>query len=362
MNGKPILKFLHLWVGLTLGGVLSICAISGGILIYKTSLLERQYPALSSLEMTGPGAPLKTHTILKRIVEHHHAHELTMIHLPGPEQQHFEVWLNRDGDNHIEYVDPFSAEMVLTRSPDRDWLMWLYDLHSTLLAGDLGEQVLGLAAFGFVLVLVSGVLLWWPGVKRWRHNLAPPRSKRLFPWLHWGHRTTGVVSLPLLITAILTGMGMIYYTPLQNLLVSALNRSSPEPKPSSINCSVDHAVTSWESQLVKVSKALPSARLIRVYPAKGPNQPVRYRLKFPREWHQNGRSYVFLNPCDNSVVYRHDARKALLGIRAMNLIYPLHSVHVGGQLYKIAATIMAALPVLLMATGLFFWARRRSRT
>lgn len=357
-----MLKLFHLWVGLTLGALLSLCALSGGILIYKTSLLERLYPALSFTENSALNRPLNTATVLKQIIERYHSHEITMIHLPDENQRHFQVWLAQGGENSVEYVDPSTAQTVVSRTVDNDWLMWLLEFHSTLLAGETGEQILGLSSFGFIVILMTGLLLWWPGAKRWRRSLLPPRSRRLFAWIHWGHRAIGVIFLPLLITAIFTGIGMVYYTSLQKLLITVIDggNSLPASKPNFTTCPAEHIATSWESQLERVSNTLPMARLIRIYPPKKANKPVKYRLKHSEEWHQNGRSYVFLNPCNNSVIYQHDARTALRGIRFMNLVYPIHSIHVGGLLYKVLATSLALVPTLLFATGLFFWARRRN--
>ncbi len=48
---------------------------------------------------------------------------------------------------------------------------WLLDFHDNLLNGETGRRTNGVAA-GLVIVLaVTGLVLWWPGIQRWRRSL-----------------------------------------------------------------------------------------------------------------------------------------------------------------------------------------------
>ncbi len=70
----------------------------------------------------------------------------------------------------------------------------LIDLHDNLLAGDIGQSINGIFALAVLLVAMTGAIIWWPGIRRWRRSLTLRRGigwKR-FTWdLHsatgfWG--------------------------------------------------------------------------------------------------------------------------------------------------------------------------------
>jgi hypothetical protein len=68
------------------------------------------------------------------------------------------------------------------------WLVsQLIELHASLLAGPTGRAVNGLGAAAVVLMVLTGLVIWWPGIRRWRRSLTVRRGvgwKRLTWDLH----------------------------------------------------------------------------------------------------------------------------------------------------------------------------------
>jgi uncharacterized iron-regulated membrane protein len=53
--------------------------------------------------------------------------------------------------------------------------IWLLDLHDNLLGGETGRTVNGIAAFTVCALALTGLVIWWPGMKTWRRSLTVPR-------------------------------------------------------------------------------------------------------------------------------------------------------------------------------------------
>jgi uncharacterized iron-regulated membrane protein len=60
----------------------------------------------------------------------------------------------------------------------------LIELHKEFLAGRTGRTVNGIGAFAVLAMVLTGLILWWPGIARWRRSLVLSRSvgRKRFIW------------------------------------------------------------------------------------------------------------------------------------------------------------------------------------
>src|SRR4029077_15712162 len=60
----------------------------------------------------------------------------------------------------------------------------LIELHDDLLAGKTGRTVNGAGALLLVVIALTGIVVWWPGIKTWRQGLTLHRKVgwRRFTW------------------------------------------------------------------------------------------------------------------------------------------------------------------------------------
>jgi uncharacterized iron-regulated membrane protein len=48
---------------------------------------------------------------------------------------------------------------------------WIVNFHENLLSGDVGRRLTGIGAIAFLLICVTGAVIWWPGIAHWRRSL-----------------------------------------------------------------------------------------------------------------------------------------------------------------------------------------------
>lgn len=87
----------------------------------------------------------------------------------------------------------------------------LIALHENFLAGPAGRRVNGIGALAALLMVLSGLVLWWPGVARWRRSL---RLQRGVGWrrLVWDlHSAIGIWSAGWILLFALSGLYLCYY-------------------------------------------------------------------------------------------------------------------------------------------------------
>lgn len=347
---RGALKWLHLWLGLSAGIVLVVVALSGTVLAFQRELLLMAHPQLAKAELPTISTQGEA---LARIIEEWGPRGMRSADLPSAK---LPVWQVFFSGGERRYFDAASGELLLARSKDNDWVLWLRDLHTHLLAGETGEEVLGVFGLIALFILLSGLYLWWP---RWRALAASLRWYRGPPtrrWLSW-HRSTGALLLPVLLLVVATGVAMVYNQATRNALRWSLD-DGPEMVPPIPLPPTDQAID-WPALLAASEGRLAGGELRRIALPKKDDALISIRARAAGEWHPNGRSVVWMDPYRLQAVQVYDATAQDLGSRISDAIYPLHGGFVGGKAWQWGVALTGLVPAFLLISGFLFWRARR---
>jgi uncharacterized iron-regulated membrane protein len=98
-------------------------------------------------------------------------------------------WLlqGMDGRRHEVNVNPYTLEITGIRNPDDAPMALVRRIHGTLLGGEVGSHIVELVACWTLVMLVTGLWMWWP--KKWRlRGVLLPRTgvggRRMWRDLH----------------------------------------------------------------------------------------------------------------------------------------------------------------------------------
>ncbi|MEZ0472760.1 PepSY-associated TM helix domain-containing protein [Luteimonas salinilitoris] len=345
---RAALAWLHLWVGLIAGTAFAVVGLSGTVLTFHEELLLWQQPQLAGHEARADGA------VLARILQRWTPQGLGSVQLPQADG--LPVWQGYFADGRRGYFAPEDGRLLLLRSADHDGLLWLHELHTDLLGGEIGHQVLGVVGWIALGLLLTGLYLWWPRTGRVLAHLKMHRGPPVRRWLSW-HRSGGVLLLPLLLLVTLTGVGMIYHAAARTALTTVFGGGAA-PAPPQRAVPTD-APVDWTRVLATAQAALPHAHLLRTAAPASGDDAIGFRARTLGEWHPNGRSLVFVDRAGGEVLLAHDATAQRPGARMTEAIYPLHIGAVGGAWYRWAVALSGLLPAALLVTGFLFWHRRR---
>lgn len=352
---RTALKTLHLWLGLSLGIVLALVALTGSVLLWEAPLFRAAHPGLAARPLPDLATQGRA---LQAIVASAEGAKARGFSFPDAELPVWEA-LERGGDR--SYFDAQTGRLLVHRSKSDDVLLTLLDWHTHLLSGAVGETVLGVVACAGLFMLLSGVWLYWPGCQRALKHLKPHANPPVLRWASL-HRFIGVAALPLLVVMIGTGTTMAYRGAVRSGLAAAFGEAPPARPPKT---PATQAVIDWPAVLLAAHASAPDAELTRLtLPAKGSGTLV-LRIRRPGEWNLAGRSSLWIDPATATVIGGDDATRLGPGSRLANALFPIHSAAVGGLAWRIAACVTGVLPAFLLATGFLFWrarTRRRSST
>jgi uncharacterized iron-regulated membrane protein len=207
---------VHLWTGIGVGLYILFISLTGSVLVYRNELFRAVTP--NPIIVTGVGSRLTDDQLKDAAIGAYPGYQVTTITRARNPDQAVDVWLKRGDDVQQRQFDPYTGHDLGPSVPTGIWLVSkLIDLHDNLLGGTTGRAVNGIGALFLLLLALTGVVVWWPGIKTWRRSLTLHRRVgwKLFTWDL--HSMMGFWSLGFILLFGITGAYLALPEPFQNL-------------------------------------------------------------------------------------------------------------------------------------------------
>lgn len=189
----------HFYAGLYVFLFLVMLAATGILMLVSGPLEDVQY---RSLYFVTPGEELLRPSEQLAAVTEAYPHADAALYVPPPAEDRssqFAILSHASSAaghaGHWElptisvFVDPFTGEILGELDPDDTLYNTILKIHGTLLMGDVGDYLIEIAAGFAVLLIVSGLYMWWPRAdRRRRETIQQPtgrgRERRFWRNLH----------------------------------------------------------------------------------------------------------------------------------------------------------------------------------
>lgn len=149
----------HFYSGLYVVPFLLMLAVTGLIMVYfntfETRFGERLHITPSG-EMTLPSAHVEA---AQAVVPDGRVSQY--MPPPAPDRTAL-VQVQSDAGTVIVAIDPYSNAVLSTVNKDSTWYYFASDIHGELLIGDIGDRLIEIAAGLAIVMVVTGLYLWWP--------------------------------------------------------------------------------------------------------------------------------------------------------------------------------------------------------
>ena len=208
---RNIFKKLHLWVSIPFGLVITVSCFTGALLIFEEEITAACRGGVMSV--SPQGEPLSFERIAQAVeATLSDDVEITGIVVPAAPNEAYKVNLSKPKRAAL-YVNQYTGE-IKGESGRLPFFATVFRLHRWLLdtnPGDgaifWGKMIVGASTLSFVIILVTGLVIWWPRNRKMLKNrlsiLFCKGCKRLFYDLHVAG---GFYALLLLLVMALTGL------------------------------------------------------------------------------------------------------------------------------------------------------------
>lgn len=345
--------WLHRWVGLTLGLPLAFVALLGSVLIVAKPIDRWWNNAWFHTAYEGQSPQLLEHT-RQRLTSHFPGSSLT-FRTPRQPGETLHVMV-RGAWNGTVFLDPLTGRELGRRGEHEGFFNVVFELHSALLMEDTGKAVLAGLCLAYALLLVTGVVLWWPAT--WRLGLRVQLDRGLLRSLFDLHRVGGALLGAVILISMVSGAYMAW-RPLSKA-VTVLAGGTPVSPPAVAPAAPGMPRVSLERMLQTALGVWPGSEPGYVQVPASDRQAVRIRLRRATDPHPNGLSSVWLHPLTGEVLAVHDWTDLDPGSRAYSVMYPLHTGELGGLPHEVLNLAVGLVVSALFGTGIWLWWRRRA--
>ncbi|PWC34727.1 hypothetical protein TSO352_26990 [Azospirillum sp. TSO35-2] len=366
---RRIVLTLHLTLGLAVGALLALTALTGSLLVFYVDIDRMLTPELVVPGGAGGAVPLDR--VVQSLREAHpHRSGGWRLELPqGPDHPIMARYMKPEETAGASFaplmvaVNPYSGEVLSSRFWGRTAMTWVYDLHYLLLAGDGGRMVLSVGGIASLLILASGVYLWWPAAGKWGRALRPRIRSGFVRQVFDIHALSGVYGGLVLLPLIVTGVVMEQPDWVKPL-VERLSPLTPAPTvaPAPAGTAAGGAAIGADAALAAALARFPQAapRWVEVPGQGGGAYHIRLFQAGEPGW-RFPKTSVWVNGGDGAILDLRDPARWTAGDAFFGWQHPLHNGECFGLCCRILVAVAGLLPALLLATGVVRW-RQKART
>jgi uncharacterized iron-regulated membrane protein len=255
------------------------------------------------------------------------------------------------------YVNPYTGEVLDVYNKRESFFFKVEMLHRFLLGGQnsIGKTIIGLSTLSFLIITITGILLWWPKNKKILMRRLKFKTNGSFKRLnHDLHIVTGFYTSIFLLVIIVTGLVMAFSW--VNKGIFTLTRSSmenPEPpasvyQPGNKTISIEEALKNMDLKAVefyniRVPKDSSGIYTVNVLPAGAM---------------ENKSETYFIDQYSGAITGQLKFADKNLGQRIRSYIKPVHTGEIFGMPTKIINFILALLTFSFPITGVIMWLNR----
>ena len=209
---------VHLWSGILVGIYILMMSVTGSAVVYSNELYRVATP--DPIVSKGTGPRLTDGQLGDAALRLYPGYRIVRLGRSRNPDEAVDVWMGRgkraddvkrrlfDPRTGVDLGESVPAGIVVISK--------LLDLHDNLLAGPGGRKVNAVGALLMLVLSVTGLVVWWPGVKTWKRSLTLHRG---VGWKRWNwhlHSMIGFWSFAFVLVFALSGIYLSIPQPFQD--------------------------------------------------------------------------------------------------------------------------------------------------
>ncbi len=359
---KKLYRTIHLYLGLACGLVIAVVCFTGATLVFEKELEGMIYPERRHVPVGAERVAVET--MMAAVKARAPRGKVTMVKVYGDRERPVEIGYRlggEKGENSRAFVDPYTGRVIALSGARGPFFATMFSLHRWLLAGDVGKRIVGVSTLVFLVILITGIILWWPRTMRFlRQRLVP---KLTTGWKRTNHDLHVVIgfwtALPLFICAF-TGLAWSFTWFNDGIYTVTGSPLKPPPPPRSVAVEGAKPIE-LDRALALAAARMPGAESYTIAPASKPTDAIRVTVMPADAPHERASHQIFVDRYSGAELALRRYEQQSLGQRARSIFYPIHVGSIAGLPGRIIALVACVAGFTFPFTGVILWINRLRR-
>ncbi|MBT2556395.1 PepSY domain-containing protein [Hymenobacter sp. ISL-91] len=367
MTVKKIIGKLHLWLGLASGLVVFVISITGAIFVFQDDIRDLTEPWRKvAVQATAPVMPSQLQAAA--LARHPGvAAETSWVTYFGPERSATVFFTDKAGAPIQVYLNPYTAQVLHEQDLRTHFFTIIQEIHMHLLLPEaVAKWVVGISISIFVVMLLTGLVLWWPKRKQERKQRFTIKWGSRWRRINYDlHNVLGFYAASIGLVLALSGLFMLYPWLLEPLVL-AVDGGQPAPQ-EIMKTKLDTLQTAAVATqplpdiVYRTARRLsPDHEMILLGPT-GTGKDPAFCWTYQKALHYYHRDEYAFHPTSGQLLETRFHATKSAGIKLADMNYDLHVGQILGFGGKIVAFLVSLICASLPVTGTIVWWGRRNK-
>lgn len=364
---KKSIRVVHLWLGLASGIVVFIMAVTGCLYAFQAEIQdwtqEYRHVEIQQSEMLPP-------SVIEKIARAEVPNKiLHAIQYNEPGEAAEAIFFSYEPEYYyISYINPYTGKILQTVDQHSGFFPFILDGHFYLwLPHEIGQTIIASATLIFIVMLITGLILWYPKNKKAAKQRFWFRWKKDTKWKRKNydyHNITGFYVMAIALIIAVTGLvwgfqwfAYSYYTVLGG--EKSLVYEDPISGTKEANAVANPLDKTW----LLMRQQYPNAKSIEVHPPETAQSSIAANAN-PESgtyWKIDYRYFDQYTLTEKKVAHVYGRfPEAKVADKIMRMNYDIHTGAILGLPGKILAFLISLLIATLPVTGVLIWIGKRN--
>lgn len=370
MTFKKITGKLHLWLGLASGIIVCFLGITGCILVFEK---EIEILTIPEQFVTAEAKPYAAPSLLKVNAEKALGNDRKLISVEYEGRSKAALGYYYNSEEYFQVLlNPYTGTVLRVKDMSHDFFRIVINGHYYLwLPPKIGQPITASATLVFVVMLITGIILWWPKNKAARKQRfsvkwgASPKRKN-----YDLHNVGGLYASFIVLFIALSGLVMGFQWFASSVYFVSSGGESMPPYPAVVsdttrfvNANLPFASTDFLFQKIAAT-TLPDESVGVEFPGDKA-APVELWVNHREGTYYNRDIYHFDQYTSKEILVKGVSagkyKDASVADKIQRMNYDIHVGSIGGLPTKILAFCGSAIAASLPITGFLIWKGRRKK-
>ncbi len=365
---KKVILFCHRWLGFISGLVVFIVSITGCIFCFQDEIQDVLHN-YRTVEAQGK-AYLPPSQLVDIVKKNYPKVSPDYIYYYG-ETRPASVLANTGKDGYMYiYMNPYTGQVTHTETAQTNFFIVVEYIHLYLLLPPvIGKWVVGVSVIIFMVIMVTGLVLWWPKRKSDRKRSFTIKWAGRWRRINYDlHNVLGFYSTAFAMILAITGLA-IAFEPVSKGIYNAANVGRnikyedevTEPKSDSLKKTGLAKQPVIDLAFSYARQQSPTAQMFLIHNDPAVSGAIGVGA-YPRSMRYAGANGYEFDKYNGKLLKTYAYSKKSPGLKLNEMNYDIHVGQIGGITTKIIAFLASLICASLPVTGFIIWLGKRKKS